>query len=145
MEERIVVGVDGSINGGAALEFAVREAELRGATVDAVMVWHLPTGGGEVWSLPMPLDTGEMEESYRQRLDELISAVGSSSVTINPVLVQGSPARSLIEAASDAALLVVGRRGHGGFLGLLVGSVSHQVSAHAPCPVVVVPHADAEE
>ena len=54
-------------------------------------------------------------------------------------LVEGHPAGILIEASAQADLLVVGSRGHGGFVGALLGSVSHRCVAHALCPVVVVP------
>jgi nucleotide-binding universal stress UspA family protein len=53
-------------------------------------------------------------------------------------VVQGHPAQVLADAAADADLLVVGSRGHGGFAGMLLGSVSHHVIAHARCPVVVI-------
>jgi nucleotide-binding universal stress UspA family protein len=56
------------------------------------------------------------------------------------VVREGAPARVLLEAASDADLLVIGSRGLGGFRGLLLGSVGQQCTHHAPCPVVIVPH-----
>ena len=60
-------------------------------------------------------------------------------IDVRGELVEGPPASGLLEAARDADLLVVGSRGHGGFASLLLGSVSQQVSHHAPCPVVIVP------
>jgi nucleotide-binding universal stress UspA family protein len=58
---------------------------------------------------------------------------------ITTTVKQGSASQALLKAAEDADLLVVGRRGHGGFIGLLIGSTAEQVAHHAPCPVVVVP------
>jgi nucleotide-binding universal stress UspA family protein len=56
-------------------------------------------------------------------------------------VVEGAPAPVLLEAAKGADLLVVGMRGHGGFVGLLLGSVSQQCAHHAPCPIAIVPPA----
>lgn len=139
--ERIVVGVDGSPNSRAALLFAVEEAQRRGARVDAVMAWHRPyTSGGDVWLPTMTYDVEAVEQGYRVHLEKVIASVNPpESVVVEPVLIEGTGAHSLMSAAEGAALLIVGKRGHGGFLGLLLGSVSHQVAAHAPCPVVIVP------
>lgn len=140
--ERIVVGIDGSDNARAALQFAIREAALRGATIDAVKVWHRPygAGGADVWTLPMPvIDVESMAAAHRQDLDEIIAAAERGDVVVHPLVLEGSATQCLLDAAKGAAMLVVGSRGHGGFFGLLLGSVSHQVAAHAPCPVVIVP------
>ncbi|WP_436793465.1 universal stress protein [Actinospongicola halichondriae] len=140
---RIVVGVDGSENSAAALEWAIGEARVRGATVEAVLGWHEPIMGGTA-AVMIPVDTREFEESYRAQLDKAVDAVVGGigdlgGVEIDRQLVHAPAARSLLDAAVDADLLVVGRRGHGGFLGLVLGSISQQVVWHAPCPVVVVP------
>lgn len=136
---RIVVGVDGSDHARAALEWAVEEGGLRSATVEAVMTWHEPVMAG-TWAAPVVIDVPSLEQSYRSRLDEIVDAVDASSLDAPIVrrLVHGGAAQSLIEAADDADLVVVGNRGRGGFAGLVLGSVSQQVASHASCPVVVV-------
>ena len=142
---RIVVGVDGSENAAAALAWAVAEGRRRGATVEAVHAWHEPVVGGTAAGLvPVPIDSTAFEEGSRQQLDQAIADAvdDETGVDLQRVLVHGTPARSLLERAEGADMLVVGRRGHGGFMGLLLGSVSQQVVWHAPCPVVVVPPAE---
>ena len=137
---RIVVGVDSSDGARHALEWAVAEARLRGATVEAVHVWHLPF----VLSTPLgdlPIDRGDLEKSAQAELDGVVEAVDASGLSepVARTVAVGNPAGVLVETARDADLLVVGSRGHGGFSGLLLGSVSQQVTHHAPCPVVIVP------
>ena len=141
--QHIVVGVDGSSHAQAALRFALAEARLRGATVEAIMAWHLPYYGG-VAGMPLPLDSEAIEESYRAELERAVARADTSGLA-TPVerrLVEGTPAGVLLDASKEASLLVVGSRGRGGFVGLLLGSVSHQVAAHARCPVVIVPPTD---
>ncbi len=135
--ERIVVGVDGSENSRAALRFAIAEAKAHGASVQAIMAWHRPYMG-DAWAMPIPIDIAEMEKAYREELEAFVAAADPDGV-VEPVIIEGSAAQGLIDAGHGALLLVVGSRGHGGFLGLLLGSVSNQVAAHAPCPVVIVP------
>ena len=130
---RIVVGVDGSENARAALAWAVDEARSRGASLDAVMVWHLPTYGGP-YTMPLPVPGPEVEESFRAHLDSLIDDCDTEGLSA-PVGRGEREARR----GTPADLLVVGSRGHGGFVGMLLGSVSHRLAAHAPCPVVIVP------
>lgn len=137
---RIVVGVDGSENARAALAWAVDEARSRAASLDAVMVWHLPTYGGP-YTMPLPVPGPEVEESFRAHLDSLIDDCDTEglSAPVGRILREGSAAGELLAEAENADLLVVGSRGHGGFVGMLLGSVSHRLAAHAPCPVVIVP------
>lgn len=139
--QRIVVGVDDSIGGRAALRWALAEAERRHATVDAVHAWHSmvlvasPTVG-------LVVDPAEEAASAKQLLDEVVTGEdgrANPSVVVNQVVAEGGAASVLLEAARGADLLVVGSRGRGGFTGLLLGSVSQQCVHHAPCPVVVVP------
>ena len=139
MMATIVVGVDGSSGARAALRFAVREARLRGAAVRAVTAWRVPAivyGGGYAPAI----DPTMLEENASTALEEAIAALGAqaSGVEIERVIRVGQPAQVLVEAAAGADLLVVGSRGHGGFAGLLLGSVGQQVAHHAPCPVVIV-------
>jgi nucleotide-binding universal stress UspA family protein len=80
----------------------------------------------------------------RTLLEDALAAVPvEGDVQVTRTTLQGHPAQVLTDASTSADLLVVGSRGHGGFAGMLLGSVSAHVSAHAHCPVVVVRHSDA--
>lgn len=138
----IVVGVDGSEGSLKALRFALEEARRRGGEIKAVNAWHIPAIAYEVGWTAAPLDLGEFsslaEESLKSSL-EAVDAAGSG-VAVTQVVREGQAAEVLCAEAGGADLLVVGSRGLGGFRGLLLGSVSQQCSAHAPCPVVIIPH-----
>jgi nucleotide-binding universal stress UspA family protein len=86
-------------------------------------------------------DPEPVHDAAKQFLDGLVAEARSLApgVEVRGELVEGPPARALLEHARTADLLVVGSRGLGGFRSLLLGSVSQQVVHHAPCPVVVVP------
>lgn len=133
--EHVVVGVDGSEFARAALAWAVQEGRARHAVVQAVHAWSMPTPFGPAAMGPFVTveDPAPFEEAAARSLD---AVVGDADV--ERVLVNGSAASALLDAATGADLLVVGARGVGGFRGLLMGSVSRQAAEHAPCPVVVV-------
>ena len=133
----VVVGIDGSEPSASALRWALRQAELTGARLRVVMCWEYPVTYG--WAPPYP-EGFDPEADVSACLDQAVDAVvpKSGGVGVERVVVEGHPAPSLVEAAKDADLLVVGTRGHGGFLGLLLGSVSEHCVTHATCPVVVV-------
>ncbi|HCA86012.1 MAG TPA: universal stress protein UspA [Streptomyces sp.] len=140
-DDRIVVGVDGSEPSREALRWAVRQAGLTGASIDAVMAWEWP--GYVTWGGMMPpaAPTEEtIEESTQQTLLTTIAeTVGAAPpVEIRALTQPGGPVQVLLDAARGASLLVVGCRGLGGFKGALLGSVSQHISHHAPCPVVIV-------
>lgn len=130
----IVVGVDGSESSLEALRWAARQAELTNAELHAVMAWHLP----EIYAYE-PID---YEEKARHALETAVEqALGPNpSVPVISSVEPGSPASVLIDASRNAQLLVVGSHGHGGFAGMLLGSVGQHCVSHADCPVVVVRH-----
>ena len=138
------MGVDGSAGSVQALTWAAAEARLRGAPLTVVHAWHQASpvafGGGYIGT-PMLYDAELFEKAAQQVLDEAVDAVDTTDLAgpIRRTLIQDGASAALVEASSGAALLVVGARGVGGFLGLLVGSVTTQVTHHASCPVVVVP------
>jgi nucleotide-binding universal stress UspA family protein len=137
----IVVGVDGSEASQEALRFALRQAKLEGKRVRAVTAWHVPAvayGGPGV--SPLTDVRAVFAEDADAILTRALEAVESETggVEIEPVVREGRPASVLTEAAESADLLVVGSRGLGGFLELLLGSVSHECAHHAPCPIVIV-------
>jgi nucleotide-binding universal stress UspA family protein len=140
--ETIVVGVDGSECARAALQFAAREAALREARLLIVCAWEIPPavyGGGFAPALDQPT-----LDAFRDGVETVVhEAVATakemqSTIECEGKAVQGQPAEVLLQEAREADLIVVGNRGHGGFASLLLGSVSHQVVQHAPCPVTVV-------
>jgi nucleotide-binding universal stress UspA family protein len=138
--ERIVVGIDGSPASIDALRWAMRQGELTAASVEAVTAWHLPVSYGDESVL---LITGDWKANADALLDAAIKeAVGDQATSLVRRLVQGHPVTALLGAATGADLLVVGSRGHGGFAGMLLGSVSQHLVAHAPCAVVVIRHVE---
>lgn len=138
-QETIVVGVDGSEHGERALDWAVKEARLRGARLRLVAAWHLPP---KVYSGPGYIPTAGTRESFERFASEAVDAAAThardAGVEAESVIREGQAAEVLVEEAANADLLVVGSRGHGGFAGLLLGSVSAQCAHHALCPLVVV-------
>ena len=138
----IVVGVDGSPESQAALEWALGEAKLRGAAVKVVHAWVMPiafAGGAPPFVLP---EAHEAFDSEGEKiLDDALAAAGGGvgeGVAVERSVVEGPAAQCLLRAAADADLLVLGSRGRGGFAGLLLGSIGQQCAHHARCPVVIV-------
>jgi nucleotide-binding universal stress UspA family protein len=139
--ETIVVGVDGSETADAALEFAVAEAALRGATLRIVSAWDIPAAayGGGYLDLDEGIVLAIRDEAQKVADAAAATAAGSQpSLRCDVRVIEGQAAAALLDQAADASLLVVGNRGRGGFASLLLGSVSQQVVQHATCPVVIV-------
>lgn len=138
-DEHIVVGIDESPASRLALRWAVDEARVRDATLSVVRSWHVPALG--VGDIVYPLDPAAVEEESLRTIDRALAEVDVSGLQAPPnrLTAPGPATNAILHAANDATLVVVGTRGTGGFKGLLLGSVSHQVARHADCPVVVVP------
>ncbi|MFH9589615.1 universal stress protein [Streptomyces luteogriseus] len=128
-----VVGVDGSPHSAAAVDVAYEEAALHGALLRALYVWHPPLLG--------VLDEEAAVRECRRVLSETVAGRTAThpDVELHHEVVRGHPVRVLTEASEHALGLVVGTRGHGGFTGMLLGSVSQGVLHHARCPVITVP------
>ena len=139
--KRIVAGVDGSDGSRAALQWAFEEAREHGSELLLISVWTpspaeiAPPFGSFPWGTNV-----DLTEAAEQALQELLQGVmgEQDDVKVKTQVVSGNAAKVLIDSSQDADLLVVGSRGHGGFAGMLLGSVSQHVAAHASCPVVVV-------
>ncbi|MGI9600591.1 MAG: universal stress protein [Acidimicrobiales bacterium] len=139
---RIVVGVEGSGGARAALRWAIDEARHRNAVVDVVTT-YVPTyvpAAPDLGFVPLdPIDlVGEVERLQNDVVTSVVESCDVGDVEIGQRLVKGRAAETLIEESKGADMLVVGNRGRGGFRGLLLGSVSHQIAHHATCPVVIV-------
>lgn len=136
----IVVGVDGSPSSRAALTWAAAEAADHSADLVVLNVWE--------HALLPPLGTGSVPHTAvadpsHGAAEDLVKVIKEElgeepPVRIEPRIKHGNPAEVLIDESADAALLVVGTRGHGGFAGLVLGSVSQHVAAYAKCPVAVI-------
>lgn len=140
----IVVGVDGSEHSVDALRWAAREAQLRGDTLKVVASFATPimSTGYEV-AAPDPSDLAAASNTMLGAAIDTIREEGAlEGVDIVTEALEGHAGEQLIRLSESADLLVVGARGHGGFLGLLMGSVTTYVVNHALCPVVVVRSAD---
>jgi len=146
-QQKIVVGIDGSDGAKAALLWACEEARRQpGTKIIAVSSWMSSMPQMSPWTAgyDVPLD---LSEATAAELKASIAAVMSDrfpDIEVEERVVCGSASAALIDQGVTADLLVVGSRGLGGFKGLLLGSVSHQVVTHAPCPTVIVPHRDGQ-
>jgi nucleotide-binding universal stress UspA family protein len=135
MTYRVVVGVDGSAHGEAALRWALAEAEAHdGGEVTAIFAWQVP-----FLSIPNAFDKEELEQAAKNFLIETVSAVvPSPKVPLTPLVAEGDPAEALVVASKEADLLVVGTRGRSPFMGAVLGAVSIRCAASARCPVTLV-------
>jgi nucleotide-binding universal stress UspA family protein len=148
----IVVGVDASEGARAALRWAVTEARLRNSRLRAVFAWTLsyPPGDGFGYLVGGPIEAAHYGglSDQRRAAEEVLEratidiAISEPDLVIEREVIEGPPGEVLVDEAAGADLLVVGSRGHGGFVGLLLGSVSQQCAHHALCPVVIVHPAD---
>lgn len=134
---RILVGVDGSGRATEALRWARREAQLRDLRLTAVMAWdHLEQRHGDGDRDFDPHDGQSDAQAALRAAVEI--ALGPDVADVECRAVCGHPAAAVLEAGADAALVVVGARGLGGFTELLLGSTSHHVLHHATRPVAVI-------
>jgi len=142
VEGGVVVGVDDSDNSRAALSAAAEEARLRGCPLHVIRAWGLTNAPKPpTWEPGYVPPFREYQEAVVHWLDAQVRSVLGADhgldVRLHPI--HATPAGILVEASLRADLLVVGARGRGGFMGLLLGSVSDQLVRHSHCPVLVVP------
>jgi nucleotide-binding universal stress UspA family protein len=133
---RIVVGVDGSVSSKTALAWALGQARLTGAVVEAVTAWEFPA----VTGFPVVASSVDWEDLATQALGDAIADVtaGAEPVTMMPKVMEGNAAQVLVQESAGADLLVVGSRGRRGFVEALLGSTGQHCVHHACCPVVVI-------
>ncbi|WP_409332747.1 universal stress protein [Trujillonella humicola] len=139
---RVVVGLDGSPTGRAALTAAVEEAVRLAAELDVVACFSMDTYWADLWQVPVPT-VGEVRDRIRREAESELSAVlaeraGGPPVRVHLEATQGAPSDVLVQRARGAALLVVGSRGRGALRAALLGSVALHCVTHAGCPVLVV-------
>lgn len=135
---RVVVGVDSSEHARRAALWAAREARDRSGSLTIVNALDLPIGPARVMEAAAHGQRRRAEaEALVTRIAEVV-ALEHPDLVLETVVSDLGPARALVDLSLDADLLVTGTRGHGGFTGMLLGSVSQRLAAHAHCPTVVV-------
>jgi nucleotide-binding universal stress UspA family protein len=138
---RILVGVDGSAPSVKALDWAVRQAELTGSTIEVFMAWQWPNTYG--WNVPLAFEL-DPAANARKVVDGLVTDTETThpDIPIVTKLERGHPAPLLVKESKGADMLVVGNRGHGEFVGMLLGSVSEYCATKAHCPVMIYRETD---
>ncbi len=131
----IVVGIDGSDLSVDALRWAVGQARLTGAEVNAVLAWDIPVG----YYPMLAFEDADFQADGQEIVDRAVAQVlpGAGDVPISTRVIRLQPRAALVEAARGAALLVVGSHGIGTLPGLHLGSIASYCVHHAPCPVLV--------
>jgi nucleotide-binding universal stress UspA family protein len=144
VEGAVVVGVDGSEDSKQAFRWAARQAKLMGATLVAAIAWDFPLNYGYPALWP---DGYDPADEAKRLLDDTIDEVVSREQGIEVIgsVAQGHAALTLENLSRSASLLVVGSRGHGQFVGMLLGSVSEFLATHAHCPLVIVRSSEPSE
>ena len=132
----VLVGIDGSKDSGRAMKWAADYAQLVGAPLQAVISWEVSTLYSETFSGKW--DHTAVDQKHREVAEELVRETLGDGAAVEVRVEQGNAAEVLVEASKTAQLLVVGSRGHGGFTGMLLGSVSQHLVTHAHCPVTVL-------
>ena len=141
-QPRIVVGVDGSASSEQALRWALRQAELTGATVEAVIAWHFHYLSSS--HVVLPTDVLAPSTDFRKIAERVLADTvsratgGDLHAPVTQEVLEGDAAAVLVRESAGADLLVVGSRGHGGFAEALLGSVGQHCVHHAACPVVII-------
>lgn len=138
---QIVVGVDGSEPSKTALRWALFMAGTLQCDIQVVAAWQFSAGwagAGAGWAVP-PASWNPGEDTAKMLHDAIKEVLGDDRPgSLTAVVREGGAAEVLIKASQDARMLIVGSRGHGGFTGLLLGSVSTACAEHSTCPVLVV-------
>ena len=140
----IVVGVDGSGHSRKALERAANEAAVHHVPLTVLTVHQAVRdvyGSASHYGDDAAL-TDKAKEAAQAETDQVLASVGAQPESVTVIAVHGLPVDELIKASQGADMLVLGRRGFGGFARLMMGSVTDQVSRHAHCAVLVVPPAE---
>ena len=138
----IIVGVDGSGHSQRALEWAMNEAAIRHVPLTVLTVHPSIVGyfGGVVTSAEDLALTEEVQTAVKAEAEKVLTELSGphpESVTVKAV--HSFPVEELINASTEAELIVLGSRGAGGFTRLMLGSTADQVARHAHCPVTIVP------
>ncbi|MFM8867532.1 MAG: universal stress protein [Ilumatobacteraceae bacterium] len=141
MPGKVVVGTDGSEASFEAVKWAAHEALAHDAQLEVIHAWTVPAISDPMAMMPIQLPVEEFIKQAETVSEHALRVARDAGATdVKGVVARGSAAEHLITASKSALVVVVGTRGRGGFIGLLLGSVAQQVATHAACPVVVVPH-----
>ena len=141
---RIVVGVDPSPSGAAALEWALREAVSTGASLHAVRAWTPNAQAMEAYAYAAadlePIESAQAQLEADEQLKLATERVtGADTIAATATAVLGAASHVLVERAEHSAMVVVGSRSHGALSRAVLGSVSSAVLHHASTPVTIVP------
>ena len=138
---RVVVGIDGSKANVAAVAYAFEFAERRGLALTAIHSWDVPHFDAVGLATPIvPSDLDEVENAELRAMSEALAGWREQhpGVAVRQRIVHSSAVVALAENSEGAAALVLGTRGHGGFAGLMLGSVTQSMLHHTPCPLIIV-------
>jgi len=140
----IIVGVDGSSHSRKALGRAITEAVAHHAPLTVLVVHQAVV---DVYGLPSQYsDDAAMTEKAREaaqtEVEQMLAAAATRPESVTVKAVHGLPVDELVNASSDADMLVLGRHGGGDFARLVRGSTATQVANHAHCAVLIIPPAE---